>query len=65
MRFAVLRGKCFEYCGMGDDEAEKDEILPTGDIRPAKVEKTEGKKKRKSWRKRRWAFIRAGVVYLF
>lgn len=30
MHFAVLRGKCLEYCGMGDVEAEKDEILPMG-----------------------------------
>jgi hypothetical protein len=34
VRFAVFRRKCLEYCGMGDDEAEKDEILPTGDLRP-------------------------------
>lgn len=34
VRFAVLRGKCLEYWGMGDGEAEKDEILPTRIFRP-------------------------------
>jgi hypothetical protein len=29
---------------MGDVEAEKEEILPTGDIRPAKVERKEEEK---------------------
>lgn len=53
MRFAVLRGKCFEYCGMGDGEAEKDEILPTGDIRPAKVEQKKGKEKEKKQKEKK------------
>lgn len=42
MRFAVFRGKCLEYCGIGVVEAEKDEILATGIF---DQQRSKGKKK--------------------
>lgn len=61
MRFAVLRGKCLEYCGMGDVEAEKDEILPMG----YSTNKRSKEKRRKRERKKRGGFRRFGNVALF